>query len=107
GCPLHSPDGAIKLRSVNEFETTQVSASMVLNGLTYRKRREDLGMVARAPKAERDKAGASYRRHQRRLQQAQEQGGIAAWERQTLDLWQEILNDLGYQDHMASGCDGG
>lgn len=107
GCPLHSPDGAIKLRSVSEFEATQVSASMVLNGLTYRKRREDLGMVARAPKAERDKAGASYRRHQRRLQQAQEQGGIAAWERQTLDLWQEILNDLGYQDHMASGCDGG
>lgn len=105
-CNFHRPDGSIKLRSVADFQGTQVSAHMVLSGLIYRKNRADLAVVDRAAKAEREKAGASFRRHEQRLRNAQHRDGLMRWELETLNRWIDILDDVGVPAHTAAGCVG-
>lgn len=80
---------------------------MVLNGQTYRRNRAELGVVKRASKQDRDKAGASYRRYRARQQSAQDRDAINLWEQQALNLWLHVLADAGYQRHHDSGCHGG
>lgn len=105
-CRFHRPDGSIKLRPVADFQGTQVSAHMVLSGLTYRKNRADLAFVDRAAKPEREKAGASFRRHEQRLRNAQQRDGLMRWELETLNRWIEILDDIGMPGHITAGCVG-
>ncbi len=105
-CYFHLSDGRVRERPVSDFQGTEISAHMVVNGLSYRKSRAELGKIVPASKAEREKTAASFRRHEYRQFSNRVLDGRRKWELETLERWTQMLEALGYQAHTQAGCRG-